>query len=218
MKKLLLSTLIFMACFGTKAFAQADNSSLTNRANLVFGVSQLLAGGFNVEGNLFWKRLAFDYSHGVNLRFSNELLEAGPDREQQLDIVLPWTTGFGVGYRFNNWLNLRVEPKWHRFELHYTEVEMEIPTSFIADYTTFTLGLGLYANLRPFKNQDNWLRGLMIAPNVRWWPQVGTSLDNGELWYDNVLTGQAERHEAREIGIANTPFFANVSIGYSLEF
>ena len=26
---------------------------------------------------------------------------------------LPWTTGFGIGYRLKEWVNIRVAPKWH---------------------------------------------------------------------------------------------------------
>jgi len=88
---------------------------------------------------------------------SNNQLEDGADKEQGLAIHIPWTTGFGVGYRFNNWLNLRVEPKWHKYELYYDGNEQS-PSNLIGDYTTFTLGLGLYANLKPFKNQNNFKR------------------------------------------------------------
>ena len=196
---------------------QAQQKELDNRVNLVFGVSQLLANGFNIEGNLFYKRLAFDYSHGVSLNFSNELLGAGPDQDQGLALHLPYTTGFGVGYRINEWLNIRVEPKWHRYELFY-EGDVQNESTLIDAYTTFTLGLGAYANLRPFKNQDNFLKGIMIAPNVRYWPKVSSTLQDDQFTYLNRNTEQIETHQAREVGIANTPFFFNASIGYSVKF
>ena len=196
---------------------QAQQKELDNRVNLVFGVSQLLANGFNIEGNLFYKRLAFDYSHGVSLNFSNELLGAGPDQDQGLALHLPYTTGFGVGYRINEWLNIRVEPKWHRYELFY-EGDVQNESTLIDAYTTFTLGLGAYANLRPFKNQDNFLKGIMIAPNVRYWPKVSSTLPDDQFTYLNRNTEQIETHQAREVGIANTPFFFNASIGYSVKF
>lgn len=195
------------------SLAQSEKE-LDNQVNLLFGVGQILAGGFNVEGNITHNRFFFDYSHGVNLKSPNELLEEGPDKDQQLSFRIPWTTGFGVGYRFNNWLNLRIEPKAHKFEVFYGEDEWG-ENSLIRDYTTFTLGLGLYANLKPFKNQKNFLKGIMIAPNLRWWPNVATSLENDEFQYFNSFTSQTETHEARSIGIANSPFFANISIGCS---
>jgi len=58
----------------------------------------------------------------------------------------------------------------------------------------------------------------MIAPSIRWWPKVSSSLNDDKLTYNNSITGSVEVHQAREIGIANTPFFANISIGYFLNF
>ena len=113
MKKLfLLFTILFFVC---QVLSAQPGKSLDNRINLVFGVGQITQGGFNVEGNIFYQRLAFDYSHGVSLNTSNSQLEAGADKNQSLAVHLPWTTGFGVGYRFSEWLNLRVEPKWHKY-------------------------------------------------------------------------------------------------------
>lgn len=164
-----------------------------------------------------YQRLSFDYSHGISLNLNNAGLEAGADKDQRLALHLPWTTGFGVGYRFNNWLNLRVEPKWHKFEVYY-DGEAQTAANLIGDYTTFTLGLGLYGNLVPFKNQDNFLKGFTIVPNLRWWPRISSSLDNDQFSYDNKLTEQSEVHTAREIGMGNTPFFVNMSIGYVVTF
>ncbi|MEM0993988.1 MAG: hypothetical protein AAF847_11925 [Bacteroidota bacterium] len=217
MYKYFVSVVCMLFCVVCSLNAQSDNKPLENQASLVFGVSQLVIGGYNVEGNLFLQRLALEYSHGVSLNLSNDFLEAGNDKSQYLDIHLPWTTGFGIGYRFNNWLNLRVESKWHKFELYQAGAE-EIASNLLLDYTTFTLGLGLYANLKPFKNQDNLLKGLMIVPNFRWWPKVSSSLADDQVSYFNNRTGEQEIHEAREIGIGNTPFFYNFSVGYSIAF
>lgn len=211
-KLLIVSLFTILLPFFSQAQEQ-EKKPLDNSINLMFGVGQIAVGGFNVEGNLFYKRLAFDYSHGVNLSTTNEFL-TGADKEQGLAIHTPWTTGFGVGYRFNNWLNLRAEPKWHRFEVYFDE-DLANKQNIINAYTTFTLGLGLYANFKPFKNQNNFLKGIMIAPNVRWWPNVATSLDNDSFDYYNPNTDQTETHQARSIGINNTPFFFNLSVGYA---
>lgn len=212
-KYYLLSILIILSFTG---FSQ-KKTMLDNQVNIVFGVGQILSNGFNIEGNFAYKRLIFDYSHGFSLNIANSALENGNDKDQKLAIHIPWTTGFGVGYRFNDWLNLRVEPKWHKFEL-YQEGATQNNDNLLGEYSTFTLGLGLYANIKPFKNKDNLLKGIMIAPNFRWWPRVSSTLNNDKLTYFNTFTQQEETHEAREIGMANTPFFFNISIGYSLQF
>lgn len=211
--KYLLILLSILVSYNT----QAQKVNFPSRANLVFGIGQLTQGGFNVEGNVFYKCLAFDYSHGIGLKIKNSQLEKGNDKDQSLSIKLPWTTGFGLGYRFTDWLNLRVEPKWHRYELYHEGEEFKT-TNPLGEYTTFTLGLGLYVNWAPFRKMNNFLKGIMIAPNVRWWPKVSSTLENDELVYDNKITGNQEVHKAREIGIANTAFFFNISIGYSIEF
>ena len=195
--------------------AKAQNKPLSNRINLLFGLNQPLANGFNIEGNLFYKRFAFDYSHGVSLNFSNQML-AGSEKTQQLAAHLPYTTGFGVGYRFNEWFNLRAEPKWHRFELYY-EGDEQIINNRIVAYNTFTLGIGAYFNIRPFKNKNNFLKGIMIAPSVRYWPKISSSL-NDNFTYQNRITGQRETLSAMEVGVANTPWIVNISVGYSFEY
>lgn len=211
MKKcLLVATLFYVS---NLAIAQQSWKTET-RANLLLGLNQPLLGGFNIEGNLFYHRWAFDYSHGISLNLDNEFLDP-INKEQGLDVHIPWTTGFGVGYRFTEWLNLRAEPKWHKFELFYNGQE-QTETNLIADYTTFSMGLGLYTFFRPFKGRDNWLQGLSMAPSIRWWPKVSSSLDGESLTYANTVTGQMETHEALEVGVNNTPLILNVSIGYSI--
>ena len=214
--KIAYPILLFMLLAVTSS-SLAQNEGVNDvRANLLFGLNQPLLGGFNIEGNLFYKRLVIDYSHGVGLNFDNNILD-NENQAQDLDIFIPWTTGFGIGYRFNPWLNLRAEPKWHKFELYYQD-QSPTQSNLIVDYTTFTLGLGLYANLRPFKKQDNFLQGLMIAPSVRWWPQVTSSLPGNEFAYYNESTDQAEVHRAMEVGVSNSPWIINISLGYSFGF
>lgn len=212
MKKFVL--IIAMTIAASIGFAQ-KGQQLENRVSLVFGTNQLMIDGFNIEGNVFYKRLAFDYSHGVSLDLKNSLLK-GEAKDQGLAVHIPWSTGFGVGYRFTDWFNLRLEPKWHKFELYY-EGDEQSSANQIGEYTTFTLGLGAYVNWLPFKQKDNFLKGITIAPSLRWWPRVSDSLDE-DFTYNNRNTGQVETHEPLEIGFANTPFFINVSIGYSWKF
>lgn len=217
MKKITLSFAMALV-LGAFNYSQAqlnESDDFTElRANLLFGLNQPLLGGFNIEGNLFYQRLVFDYSHGVSLNFDNAFLDE-VNQAQNLDVYIPWTTGFGIGYRFNNWLNLRAEPKWHKFELYYAG-EAQASTNLIGSYTTFSMGLGAYANLLPFKNQDNLLKGIMISPSIRWWPRVSSSLEDNQLAYFNRSLDQNVTHEALEVGINNTPLILNISVGYSL--
>lgn len=213
MKTILLLASLFLG-FCTHLFAQNNSPLLDTRVNVLFGLNQPLLNGFNAEVNLFYKRLAFDYSHGISLNLDNSLLDA-TNKALGLDVHIPWTTGFGVGYRFNDWFNLRAEPKWHKFEL-YHQGDAQTEANRIAAYTTFSLGIGAYANLRPFKKQDNFLKGIMVAPSIRWWPRVASSLDNNQLEFQSRTQNQRVTHEAMQVGISNTPLIVNISIGYSL--
>lgn len=214
-----VTTITLILVFAFLLNSQAQQSSkeqFDTRINVLFGLTQpLIAKGFNIEGNFFYKRLAFDYSHGVSLDFSGNTV-SGEVKEQHLQVHIPYTTGFGLGFRFTEWLNLRVEPKWHRFEIYY-EDENQSESNGIVGYNTFSLGLGAYANWRPFKNIQNPLKGIMIAPSIRYWPTVSSSLTDDKFVYDNRITGKTETHNRMEAGINNTPIVFNISVGYSFD-
>lgn len=206
---LALSFLPFLMALGQ------SQKPLDTRINLLFGLNQpLLVKGFNIEGNFFYKRLAFDYSHGVSLNLEGPTL-VGEASRQQLAVHLPYTTGFGVGYRFTEWFNLRLEPKWHRFEV-YPGGAPQTQEHLIQAYNTFTLGLGAYINWRPFKKLKHPLKGIMISPSIRYWPRLSSSLENDQFTYYNEATGQQETHDALAIGFGNTPWVFNISVGYSI--
>lgn len=194
----------------------APRKPLDTRANILFGLTQpLIAKGFNIEGNWFYRRLSFDYSHGVSLDFSGPTV-TGAVKEQHLAVHIPYSTGFGIGYRFTEWFNLRLEPKWHQFEIYY-DGETQNVGNRIGKYNTFSLGIGAYANWQPFKNKDNALKGIMIAPSIRFWPKLASNLDGDSFAYQNKMTGKQEVHKAMEIGMNNTPLIVNISIGYSFK-
>ncbi len=205
--------LLFGLC--QSAYPQQNVQHLSNRVNFLFGINQpLLLDGFNIEANLFLGRVAFDYSHGVSLDLSNDLLSGDP-ADQGLALHLPYSTGFGVGYRFTEWFNIRLEPKWHKFEVFY-EGDIQSAANQIGSYTTFSLGLGAYIDWRPFKNNSGALSGFMVAPSVRYWPRLSSSMTDDAFAYENRITGATETHQAMEIGVSNTPWIFNVSVGYSL--
>ena len=205
--------LIFLFLLAATSIIEIKAQDKSHEAAILFGLSQpLLLGGFNIEGNYFTKKMSFDYSHGVSLEYQGNSV-TDDMKGQHLVAHLPYSTGFGIGCRFTSWLNLRMEPKWHRFEIYY-EGEEQIFANRITAYNTFTLGLGLYGKWHPFEKKNNFLKGIMIAPSIRWWPNVASTLGDGGYTYFNKITNQNEVHKTMNVGVNNTPWLANISIGY----
>ncbi|MEL7534723.1 MAG: hypothetical protein AAFN10_25675, partial [Bacteroidota bacterium] len=185
----------------------------SNRFSLVSGVNQVLLGGANLEANWYTKRMSFDYSHGWNLQFSGAALTE-MDQAQGLALRMPWTTGFGVGYRITKFLDVRLEPKLHRYELFYEG--QNFSGDPITAYTTATLGIGLYYRYYPFRKRNDWSQGIVIVPNARFWPNIWSSLPDNEYNYTNANTEAPATHAAAQQGLPGTGgFFMNVSIGYT---
>ena len=200
---------ILLVSVTTKLNAQKSEKEVA----ILFGLNQpLLLSGFNIEANFFTRKMSFDYSHGVSLEYQGSMI-TGAAKEQHLVAHLPYSTGFGIGYRFTSWLNLRLEPKWHRFEIYYDGEEQTLANRVVA-YNTFTLGLGLYGKWHPFKKQNNFLKGVMVAPSLRWWPNVASTLDDSGYTYYNKITDQTEVHKTLNVGANNTPWLVNISGGY----
>jgi hypothetical protein len=182
--------------------------------NLLFGLSQpLLVHGFNIETNYIHKRLIIDYSQGVALEFEGPALT--PElRKQGVVVHMPSKLGIGVGYRITEWINLREEPKWHRFEFYYAN-EPQDKGNQITAYNEFTLGIGLYGCYQPFKKTEHFLKGIMIAPSIRYWPNVHSTLHDNQYTYLNKHTGTSEEIKTVRPGIELTALIIKVSIGYS---
>ena len=192
--------------------AHAQDWKTEKKINVLFGGTQLLVHGFNYEFNYVNRRLIVDFSHGVSLLFKdgtvpNEL------RTQGVEVRMPWTIGGGVGYRLTEWVNIRVEPKWHRFEFYYENGQ---PGDQIATYNTFTLGVGVYGSYQPFKKKENFLKGIMIAPSIRYWPTLSASKENNFSYY-NQSTGSNEAIKTYGPGIGLTALILNVSFGYTFQ-
>jgi hypothetical protein len=204
----LIVTLFFMA-----VCLQAQDWKSDRRVNVMFGLSQILVSGFNIEGNYIHDRLIFDYSHGVSLDFSGNSVNADL-KKQGVAVHMPYTTGFGVGYRFAEWVNVRIEPKWHRFEFYYNG-EAQNKNNEITSYNTFSLGVGLYGSIRPFRNKNSFLKGLMISPSIRYWPTLSSTLQGDSYSYYNKNTMANEEIKTLDPGIGFTPWVFNISLGYS---
>jgi hypothetical protein len=193
--------------------AQNEDWKTEKKVNLVFGLTQpLLLGGFNIEGNYIHNRFIFDYSHGAGLQF--DLNKVTPELKRQgVTVKFPYTTGFGIGYRLKEWVNIRVEPKWHKFE--FFDGETQNTNTQITSYNVMSLGLGLYGHYQPFKKSDSFLSGIMVAPSIRYWPTVSSSLEGDSFSYTNKNTKAKEEIKTLDPGMGFSPFIFNVSVGYS---
>lgn len=199
----------------SNSFAQTQEKKellYSNKFSLLFGTIQPTAlNGFNVEVNYTTKRMIFDYSHGVSL----DPPTVGDFKTQKVALHLPYSTGFGIGYRFSSFFDIRFEPKLHSWEV-YNEGETQNESTKIKDFKTFTLGIGLYYRYMPFKNSDNKiLQGITTSTSIRYWQNVGTTLSNDEFSYLNKTTNKTENLKAPNIGIANSPIIFNIAIGYT---
>jgi hypothetical protein len=215
--RIIITISLALLFLSESARADGDSWKQDRKAGLVFGLTQpLVLNGFNVEGVYVHNRFIFSYSHGASLDFSGNLL---PEYLQNQEVVvhMPFTTGFGVGYRFTEWLNLRVEPKWHRFEFYYEGEAQTAANRIAADARNFSLGLGLYGFFQPFKTNESLLSGIILAPSIRFWPRISSGFDNNRFSYENRRTGNTEELKSLASGMGFSPFIINMSIGYTFK-
>lgn len=184
----------------------------SNTWTIMAGLIQPIAlDGGNIELNYFGKRTVFDFSHG----FSLDPPVVGVVKDQGIVWHLPYSTGFGIGYRLTKALDVRFEPKLHSWEA-YNKGEAQTEATKIKDFRTVTMGIGIYYRYFPFKNsQSKFLNGIVTASSVRWWQNVSSTLSNDEFTYMNKTTGKMEKLEAPNVGLAATPIIINIGIGYS---
>jgi hypothetical protein len=214
MKNIILITAIICMSI-SNAFAQKSEKKqflYSNKVSVLFGLLQpLVAKGFNVEVNYTTKRLIFDYSHGVSL----DPPVVGDFKTQNVVLHIPYTTGFGIGYRFSSFFDVRFEPKLHSFEVYYKD-QTQNDANKIKDFKTMTLGIGAYYRYMPFKKSNNkFLQGITTSTSLRYWQNVGTTLRNDEFSYLNKISNKTETLKAPNIGIANSPIIFNIGIGYT---
>lgn len=211
--------LIVLLCqntYGQQAKGESEAFLYSNRVSVLAGLIQpLVLQGGNIEVTYFTKRMSFDYSHGFLMNMSGTTI-TGAAKTQNLCYHLPFSTGFGIGYRFTSFFDLRIEPKFHKWEVYY-EGESQNSNTLIKSYKTFTLGLGAYYRYMPFKNKNNWLQGITTSTSVRWWPNIGSTLKEDRFDYQNKITNNKETLKASNIGIAGTQFLFNISIGYTFK-
>lgn len=214
--KTLISALALLCSLVPQLAAQNPEApkqlAYSDRFSLMFGLIQPVAlAGFNVEVNYATRRLMFDYSHGVSL----DPPVVGAYKDHGFALHLPFSTGFGIGYRFNSFLDLRFEPKLHSWEV-YADGDAQVPESKILDFKTFTLGLGLYYRYMPFKKSESkFLQGITTSTSLRYWQNVGTTLSKDAWTHRHPRTNLLETLKAPNIGMANTPIIFNIAVGYT---
>ena len=118
------------------------------------------------------------------------------ERDQNLRVYVPYTTGFGVGVTLVDELWLGVEFKTHRYEVN-------APGGPVTSYQTYSIGpvLGYKAFI---------YKGLFADAYLRYWPNVASSLDGNKVALQG--TDGTVEHSAHDFGV-----FANVSIGYAFD-
>ena len=214
--KTLISAFVLICFLSTRLIAQTPEApqrlAYSDRFSILFGLIQPVAlAGFNIEVNYDTKRLMFEYSHGASL----DPPVVGAYKSHGLALHLPYSTGFGIGYRFNSFLDLRFEPKLHSWEV-YAAGEGQNSESQITGFKTFTLGLGLYYRYMPFRNAESkFLQGITTSTSLRYWQNVGTTLSKDAWTHRNPNNNVTETLKAPRIGMANTPIIFNIAVGYT---
>jgi hypothetical protein len=184
-------------CLSEVTSAQKKEFANSNKFTLAAGLSQPLAlKGYNIAGAYFTKRLTFEWSHGWSLNppLSDE------QKADNLEFEITWTTGPGIGYRITQALDVRAEFKAHHYEVSFKSANAQ------TSYTTFTIGPGFYYRIYPFKKGA--LRGLLIEPNVRYWPLVGSTLTDNQYAYSEG--GTSKVHD-----VITNPFIFNCNIAWT---
>ena len=198
MKRFLLVLLVSTVCV-SPLLAQPTTDPYTHRWTLLAGLGQPLIGhGFNLAGTYFTRRITFEYSHGMFLRYTGALLS---DKNIE-SIYAQYSTGLGIGYRLTPYLDVRAEAKNHRFTAQLNSRQS-------VTYTNTDLGAGVYYRFYPFARREVWSRGLVVEPSLRYWHYVYSTLPDVAVTY-TTDAGQVMDHRPYNFGL-----FGNVSIGYT---
>jgi len=157
----------------------------------------LVLGGANIAAQYKTQHLVFEASHGqaLHLNKASSITLTDDEKDAGVDVTMPWTTGGGVGFRITRNLHALVEVKVHRYEVLGADRNQKL------SYLTFTVGPGLFYDIHLW-------RGLFLQPLVRWWPNVGDTLDKSATL--TRADGTTYQPQAKSQGV-----FANVNLGWS---
>jgi hypothetical protein len=163
------------------------------------GLTQwILFRGGNVAVEYKVGRFAFEYSHGqgLDLNQASGVGLTSAERDAGAHVRVPWTTGFGVGFRVTEHVHVLVEGKAHRFDVTSRDRNAEI------SYTGFSVGPSVFYSIRLY-------RGVFLEPNVRYWPNVASTL-SGHRALLRQPDGSVYVHEPHAFGL-----FANANLGWT---
>ena len=182
----------------THHFQWAPTDDKRVQLGVNFGLLQLALGGFNVAGEVRYRRLWLEYSHGMDLKLNDlgGFSLSSEERRDHVHVVVTFTTGFGAGFTLVDELWLGVEFKTHRYEVN----ALGGPS---ASYQTYSVGpvLGYKAFI--------W-KGLYGNAYARYWPNVASSLPGNKIALEG--SNGTVTHGAHDFGV-----FANLSIGYAFD-
>lgn len=123
------------------------------------GINQtLLFHGGNIAATYYGEKFVFEYSHGTNLNFAaNGGIGLSKDeKEQDLSVFAPYSTGIGLGYLITKNLDIRLEIKENLYRVKSNDSLDELAAYQLAGIRSdlpFT-GNGLENWLPPTRNTD----------------------------------------------------------------
>lgn len=196
---LLTSTHAIAEAAPEEPISEPAQPGLERKFSVMAGMTQWLlfrGGNLAVEAKL--GRVALEISHGQGLDLNQVpwLALSGDERSHDAHVYVPWTTGFGIGYRITENLHVLVEAKAHRFEVTGSSPAAK------ASYTTFSVGPSVFYSVYVYK-------GLFLQPNIRFWPNVASTLAGNRVTLRQT-DGSVYEHHAHAFGL-----FANMNLGYS---
>ena len=203
-----LSFLVLFFFIAVVALAQTKNNIKSNdyRFSIMFGLSQpLLLHGGNIAVTYTTRKLYFEYSHGFSLDMEQGGIGMTSVEKKHFSAIhLPFSTGFGAGYRLTKNTNLFWELKLHSFQ------QTQIANGELLSYKTVEMGPALSHRFFIDRNKR-----FFAEPVVRYWFTTAV-LDNPDFHrHEILLSDNADKvysYKAHEFAL-----FANVSIGMVLK-
>lgn len=156
-------------------------------------IQPLLLQGFNAAIDVRVNRFIATYSHGEGLDGVGKVSLSPTELGRGADLGLTWSTGGGFGVTLIDELYVLVDFKVHRYAFTAGGER--------ADYTTVTIGGEVGYRFFIWK-------GFHIAPVVRFWPNVWSSIPQG-------MTVGGVEHKAGSQGFYG--LFANVLVGWAFD-
>ncbi len=162
-----------------------------------YGLSQpILAHGFNAAVDVRYRRLILTYSHGQGLDYALGRTDA--ERAAGMQLLLPVTTGGGIGVLLLDELWVLGDVKLHHFDV-------SLGTEH-ASYDVVTVGAEIGWRFFVWK-------GFNIGLVGRYWPNVWSSAQSGIVFHD--ASGHELVHHPAQQGTSG--FLANALIGWAFD-